>query len=86
MPGTTHGAKRCGSVQHYGYAFRVFVVKNHRVSCGTARTVVRRGVNARGWDLLRLDQGRQRPLERRLDPPRPPRGGRGDHQRLRPSE
>lgn len=57
MPGTTHGAKRCGTVKHYGYTFRVFVVKNHRVSCGTARTVVRRGRHARGWTYFDWTNG-----------------------------
>jgi len=57
MPGTTRGAKRCGTVKRYGYTFRVFVVKNHRVSCRTARTVARRGVNARGWTSFDWTKG-----------------------------
>ncbi len=52
MPDGTAGAKRCGTdvTNRYGGHFRVFVTKGERrVSCRRARSIVRRGIDVRGW-------------------------------------
>ena len=56
MPGSTAGEKRCKSVTRSGYRFRVWVVRGD-VSCPTARRVVRRGIDAKGWTYFDWTKG-----------------------------
>jgi uncharacterized membrane protein len=50
VPSSAKKAKRCGTANNGFADFRVFVGKGRkRITCRTARKVVRQGTRARGW-------------------------------------
>jgi hypothetical protein len=60
MPSSTRGAKSCGQDvrNQYGGHFRVYITKGRRrVSCRKARSVVRKGMNATGWQYWDWTKG-----------------------------
>jgi hypothetical protein len=52
MPSSTKGSKSCGRdvTNRYGGHFRVYITKGRRrISCRKARSVVRKGMDVKGW-------------------------------------